>query len=377
MTPKQIRQLRSLLLECATMQQRARRDAVVADLPKEIRANIERDDADAYDVANILKTCLLYPDGLEELIDSLHSFERNSLAMQAVLQFQTELVNHQPIPAPKPEPIPPAPKPQPDSIPDNPVSKSEPTLPAPTPQPTPIPIIDPTPKPPATTQAFTLTSPNELIWAKDGKVMVHVPAGEFLYGDDKQKMELPEFWIDKTSVTNAEYARFVVETDRKPPSHWKAKTPPTNISTHPVVWVNWHDAVAYAEWAGKQLPPEEFWEKAAGRKYTWGDNESTDKLSNFKKGLGKILSPFVATTYYTTSVGQYSPQGDSPYGCVDMAGNVREWTANLSASPYGYKILRDNVLIGSSYLPVVVRISNDSNANLSNWGFRCFFVPIY
>jgi len=162
---------------------------------------------------------------------------------------------------------------------------------------------------------------NILVWEQDGKEMVRIPAGEFLYGDKKESHELPEFWIDKTPVTNAEYARFVSDTDYKPPKHWKGETPPEKIVTHPVVNVSWHDATAYAEWAGKRLPIEEEWEKAArgvdGRIYPWGEEEPTPELCNFGDNEGG-----------TTPVGKYSPQGDSPYGCVDMAGNVWEWTAN-------------------------------------------------
>ena len=68
---------------------------------------------------------------------------------------------------------------------------------------------------------------------KDGKEMVRVPAGTFLYGDDKREVELPEFWIDKAPVTNGEYARFVAETQHEPPRHWKGKTPPKKIADHP------------------------------------------------------------------------------------------------------------------------------------------------
>ncbi len=92
--------------------------------------------------------------------------------------------------------------------------------------------------------------------------MVCIPAGEFLYGDKKEKRELSEFWIDKTPVTNGEYAQFVIATGREPPEHWKGKTPPEDIADHPVIYVSWHDAVAYAGWAGKRLPTEEEWEKA-------------------------------------------------------------------------------------------------------------------
>ena len=147
--------------------------------------------------------------------------------------------------------------------------------------------------------------------------MVFVPGGAFLMGDDQRK--LPAFWIDRTPVTNAQYAEFVAATVHRRPAHWNGPTPPGQIAHHPVVNVSWHDAVAYAEWRGVRLPTEEEWEKAArgtdGRTYPWGNEQPTPKLCNFgnnEKG--------------TTPVGKYSPQGDSPYGCVDMAGNVWEWT---------------------------------------------------
>jgi formylglycine-generating enzyme required for sulfatase activity len=159
------------------------------------------------------------------------------------------------------------------------------------------------------------------VWEPDGKEMVRIPAGTFLYGDGKKERELPEFWIDKTPVTNAEYARFIAATEHKPPQHWEGERPTEEIAAHPVTYVSWHDAVAYAEWAGKRLPTEKEWEKAArgtdGRTYPWGEEEPTPDLCNFGMNEGGI-----------TPVGKYSPQGDSPYDCVDMAGNVWEWTAS-------------------------------------------------
>jgi tetratricopeptide (TPR) repeat protein len=170
-----------------------------------------------------------------------------------------------------------------------------------------------------------------IVWERDGKEMVRIPAGVFLYGDGKERRELPEFWMDKTPVTNAEYARFVTDTSRKPPEHWKGKTPAKRITNHPVTHVSWHDASAYAEWAGKRLLTEEEWEKAArgtdGREYPWGNEKPTPQLCNFDGNEGS-----------TTPVGTYSPQGDSPYGCVDMAGNVWEWMSS-DYSP-GSKVLR-------------------------------------
>ena len=184
------------------------------------------------------------------------------------------------------------------------------------------------------------------MWEKDGKEMVRVPAGEFLYGDDRQKVSLPEFWIDKTPVTNGEFAHFVQVTGYKTTAEqtgigcaytggkwedaqgadWRHPGgPETDIQSkadHPVVQVSWEDAVAYARWAGKRLPTEQEWEKAArgtdGREYPWGNQEPTRELCNFGQN-----------EQGTTPVGKYSPQGDSPYGCADMAGNVWEWTSSL------------------------------------------------
>jgi len=202
-----------------------------------------------------------------------------------------------------------------------------------------------------------------MVWEANGKEMVRIPAGEFLYGDEKETRELPEFWIDKTPVTNTEYARFVAETGHGPPKHWEDKCPPKDIADHPVVYVRWQDARAYAEWAGKRLPTEEEWEKAAGgtdgRKYPWGDKEPTPELCNFGKNERG-----------TTPVGKYSPQGDSPYSCVDMAGNVWEWTASDYAD--NRKVLR-----GGSWdlTPVSVRSARrgilHSAYRYGNYGFRC------
>jgi sulfatase modifying factor 1 len=158
-----------------------------------------------------------------------------------------------------------------------------------------------------------------IIWEKDDKEMVRVPAGKFLSGNKKKEKHLAEFWIDKTLVTNAEYARFVEATGHEPPPHWPGKTPQAEITDHPVVYIFWDDAVAYAKWAKKRLPTQVEWEKAArgtdGRDYPWGNQEPNAELCNFNRNVGG-----------TTPVGNYSPQGDSPYGCVDMSGNVWEWT---------------------------------------------------
>jgi formylglycine-generating enzyme required for sulfatase activity len=170
-----------------------------------------------------------------------------------------------------------------------------------------------------------------MIWKKTGKEMVRVPAGTFLFGEAKQELELPEFWIDRTPVTNAEYKRFLDANPAYPVPfttevwaqayNWDkhARTFPPGAEQHPVVLVTQHNAADYAAWAGARLPTEREWEKAArgadGRRYPWGawDEECCNTVET------GIMA--------TTPVGRYSPAGDSPYGCVDMAGNVWEWTA--------------------------------------------------
>jgi formylglycine-generating enzyme required for sulfatase activity len=230
--------------------------------------------------------------------------------------------------------------------------------------------------------------PDRRIWEKDGKEMVRVPAGKFLYGYPEVKRELPEFWTDRTPVTNAEYARFVAATGHKPPKHWGGKAPPKELADHPVVYVSWRDAAAYAKWAGKRLPTEEEWEKAArgtdGRRYPWGDWE--DGRCNTKEaGLNS-----------TTPVGYYSPDGDSPYGCVDMAGNVWEWTSTKvvdrrvarggakarvrsALSSQSSKAVDRRVTRGGAWnrdrsrARCAVRVRGVPNSLSSGVGFRCVF----
>jgi formylglycine-generating enzyme required for sulfatase activity len=212
-----------------------------------------------------------------------------------------------------------------------------------------------------------------------GLTMVHIPAGTFLYGDKKKQIELPQFWIDKTPVTNTEYKRFLdANPDHPVPFvdqgwgesyNWdrQSRTFPPDKAGHPVVLVSWHDAVAYAGWAGKRLPTEEEWEKAArgtdGREYPWGDQQPTPDLCNFGGNVDG-----------TTPVGRYSPQGDSPYGCVDMAGNVWEWTA----SDYGKssKVLRGGAWYYDwIYVRAAYRTHSTPDSRVSNMGFRCVGLP--
>jgi len=98
-----------------------------------------------------------------------------------------------------------------------------------------------------------------VVIAKDGKEMVYIPAGEFLVGEEKKTVYVEAFYIDKYLVTNAEYKKFVDATGYPPPMHWRRGTYPDGKADHPVVQVNWEDAAAYAQWAGKRLPTEGEW----------------------------------------------------------------------------------------------------------------------
>ncbi len=154
-----------------------------------------------------------------------------------------------------------------------------------------------------------------------GLPLVPVPAGEFKMGDPAHPVRLERYWIGKYPVTDALYRRFCAETGTAPPREASA----ADRAEHPVVNVSWHEAVAFCRWCGTQLPSEAEWEKAArgtdGRQYPWGDRWETGRCNVGTSG--------------TSLVGAY-PGDVSPYGCFDMAGNVREWTRSLYR-PYPYE----------------------------------------
>ena len=154
--------------------------------------------------------------------------------------------------------------------------------------------------------------------------MVFVSTGTFLMGDGegarderpKHKVELDAFWIDRFPVTNKDYKRFVDATGHRRPPHWVTGTYQRQHERHPVTNVSHKDANAYAEWVGKRLPTEAEWEKAArgtiGQTYPWGDAFRKDNVNSSNDYGG------------TTPVDQFTG-GSSPYGVMDMCGNVMEW----------------------------------------------------
>jgi len=226
-------------------------------------------------------------------------------------------------------------------------------------------VIWRTPEPPAEAQAGD-------VWVnpKDGMEMVYVAAGEFVLGTsdaqidvdlkashpgdnreefkDEQpqcRVNLPGYWIGRTEVTNAQYLRFVHATGHKNPKHWKSKEVPSGLESFPVVSVTWADAAAYCEWAGGRLPSEPEWEKAArgadGRVFPWGDQWDDKRCHNFElvtrrkyMNVGEWVSTLRGwngahdpVREGPAAVGSCEA-GASPYGCLDMAGNVWEWCAD-------------------------------------------------
>ena len=173
----------------------------------------------------------------------------------------------------------------------------------------------------------------------DGMIMVYVPAGSFQMGyaggyPDEQPehtVALDAFWIDKTEITNRSYGLCVQASACKPPSRRTSNGIDdyygnAQYEDYPVIFVSWTDAQSYCTWAGQRLPTEAEWEKAArgtdGRLYPWGNTPPDKNLANFDDNIWDVVA-----------AGSY-PAGASPYGALDMAGNVWEWTADWFGSDY-------------------------------------------
>jgi formylglycine-generating enzyme required for sulfatase activity len=215
--------------------------------------------------------------------------------------------------------------------------------------------------------------------------MVYVPAGEFTMGGDEggeneypaHTVYLNAFYIDKYEVTNAQY-RQCVEAGVCDKPRYTTYYGNADCAQYPVVYVSWNDADVYCRWAGKRLPTEAKWEKAArgtdGRMYPWGEGIDCDH-AQYSSCPGDILP-----------VGS-KPAGASPYGPLDMAGNVYEWVADWYDSGYysqsparnplgpdsgTYKVLRG----GSWYYPqrcarCAFRDPYYPWGRLNRVGFRC------
>jgi formylglycine-generating enzyme required for sulfatase activity len=223
----------------------------------------------------------------------------------------------------------------------------------------------------------TVPLPQE-ITGKDGAPMVRIPKGLFLYGEERRRETIDhDYWIDIYPVTNEKYRAFIEANGYKKTEYWseqgwKWKTkenvttpeywndPKWNKPDHPVVGVSYYEAEAYARWAGKRLPTEQEWEKAArgtdGRKYPWG-YEFDENKSNSNSGG-------------TTPVTRY-PSGVSPYGVYDMAGNVWEWCASWYGEKHDKRVIRGGSwLYDPGHLRTSTRDGLAADLRLNDIGFR-------
>ncbi len=206
--------------------------------------------------------------------------------------------------------------------------------------------------------------------------MVLVPAGEFTMGrnpsldqdamDDQQPQRtlyLPDYYLARTPVTNAQYAAFVQATGLHPPKRWPGSQPPGGKAHHPVVYVSWHDAIAYCHWLAEEtgkpyrLPSEAEWEKGArggdGRIYPWGGQGDEERVHTTDGRHG----PTPREGY---------PQEAIPYGMLGMADNVWEWTQSVcQVYPYDPENGRADVKSG------VGRVLRGGSWYRNQWYARC------
>lgn len=278
---------------------------------------------------------------------------------------------------------------------------------------TPIPTVMPptaTPIPPtATSIPPTETSTptivptptlgiGSMIVGKDGMTLVYVLEGEFLMGSADtdhlaQDIEKPQhtvfldaYWIDQTEVTNKQFRDCIAAgacEERPFTSFWDSYLNDTEFDDYPAIYVSWDNAQAYCAWAGRRLPTEAEWEKAArgtdGRIYPWGDEEPNDDLLTF---AGVFETPLAVKSH---------PNGVSPYGAYDMAGNVWESVSDFFAYDYYSNSPSTNPLgpdsgnrhtvrgggyhNGNQYVRSAYRLRPTFNGPTNDGGVRCAMTP--
>ena len=231
--------------------------------------------------------------------------------------------------------------------------------------------------------------------------MLFIPGGEFLMGSSAEEVQvmkdkygkrdlyknypfdqeqpkryvfLDPFYIDRHEVTNSEYAKFIKATGQTPPPNWDNGMYGSGMGDHPVLFVSQKDAMEYANWAGKRLPTEQEWEKAArgsfGLIFPWGNEFDPYKAVTAESDLKLILG---ALCNVNSANGVERAEGDiSPYGVRDMAGNVREWTASTEPDSLSHAVVK-----GASWVDLSINaraahkeyIPKGSRSHIV--GFRC------
>ena len=244
-------------------------------------------------------------------------------------------------------------------------------------------LADFAPAPPVSVEGRAL-APS--IREKNGEEMILVPAGPFLMGQQRRRVHVDAFYMDRTPVTNRQFKVFVdvtgycpTDSDGRFMSHLRRGEIQKGQEDHPVVYVSWDDARAYAGWVGKRLPTEAEWEKAArgadGRKYPWGRAEPGPTRANYDSREGS-----------TSPVGTY-PEGASPYGLLDLAGNVWEWCEDYddpdfyadgpphnprNTLPADRIVMRGGSwMYGAQSLRTYARTSFERRSRFASGGFRC------
>lgn len=250
-------------------------------------------------------------------------------------------------------------------------------------------------------------SPAPQITGKDGSEMLLIPAGEFTMGGEKADLEgftksiylnyeaeyprhqvkLSAFYLDKYEVTNAQYRKFLAYLEQHQDKSFNHPDQPADLDhlqhyiteemkadNQPATGLNWFDAYAYCRWAGKRMPTEAEWEYAARgpgeayRKYPWG-NENPDADGIWRANIHPEQGWSADGFRYTAPVGSF-PDGVSPFGIMDMAGNAEEWVHDWldpfyyrnsqgAENPQGAKEGRNKVIKGGSFGtdPVHIRIA--------------------
>ena len=223
--------------------------------------------------------------------------------------------------------------------------------------------------------------------------MVLIPAGDFIMGTNNRlpdegpehSVSLPAFYIDRYEVTNLQYKKFIDASNRRSPSYFRNRTYPEGKADHPVTYVSWHDADAYCTWAGKRLPTDQEWEKAArgtqGNIFPWGNEFDINRANTPMRWQA------LKKDGDTTPVGSF-PAGASPYGLQDMSGNVWEWTSSWylpypgnhhASENYGetYKVLKGGSWWDCSFYKCGISAPSYNRAFFlqgtrnKSFGFRC------
>ena len=201
----------------------------------------------------------------------------------------------------------------------------------------------------------------KIIWQKDKSIMVAIPSSD----------TIKPFWMDTTEVTVGQFKKFLAESDHPFSGDlWKDIYQYSPTDSHPMIYVDWHDATAYAKWVGKRLTTEKEWDWAArgglvNKNYSWGNDESLARdYANYFGTGGKDK------WYYTTApVGRFKSNG---YGLYDMTGNAFEWCQDWYDSDKDYKVSRGGSwLFFLDAMFVTLRVRNRPSDRITHNGFRC------